>query len=222
LPAHLEYILFNFLVLAGPIAFSFDGKLQFFRHWRRAGLSALAMMPAFILWDSLVTGRHWWFNPLYTAGTYIGVLPLGEWLFFLTVPFASVFVWEVLRHYRPQGWAIRNPMTPWWLLFILVPAALFLLLGKEYTALVILALSVIAILDLYRGGQILARPNSWWYAAILTGLMLIFNGYLTARPVVLYDPAYQLDMRIWTIPVEDFLYGFSLILGCTSIYEKYR
>jgi hypothetical protein len=38
--------------------------------------------------------------------------------------------------------------------------------------------------------------------------------------VVLYDAAYQLDLRIFTIPVEDFFYGSSLILGCTTVYEK--
>jgi lycopene cyclase domain-containing protein len=40
---------------------------------------------------------------------------------------------------------------------------------------------------------------------------LVFNGFLTARPVVLYGEAFQLGLRIYTIPVEDFLYGFGLM-----------
>lgn len=50
--------------------------------------------------------------------------------------------------------------------------------------------------------------------------MLIFNGYLTARPVVMYDAAYQLDWRVGTIPIEDFIYGYALIVSVIVVYEK--
>jgi lycopene cyclase domain-containing protein len=49
--------------------------------------------------------------------------------------------------------------------------------------------------------------------------MLVFNGYLTWRPVVLYGEAYQLGLRIYTIPIEDFGYGYALILLCRILYE---
>ena len=52
--------------------------------------------------------------------------------------------------------------------------------------------------------------------------MLIFNGYLTWRPVVLYSEAYQLNIRIFTIPIEDFGYGYALILLCTILYEYFN
>jgi lycopene cyclase domain-containing protein len=180
------------------------------------------MLLPYALWDALVTGRHWWFNPRYTAGTFIGPLPAGEWLFFITVPFAALFVWEVLRFYRPHRHAAAERRPPHWLWPALPLAGLMLWLGKEYTALVIAVFAVTAWADLRLGGRVLARANVLPYAALLAGLMLIFNGYLTARPVVLYDPAYQLDWLIGTIPVEDFLYGYSLLLGCTSLFEKFR
>jgi lycopene cyclase domain-containing protein len=220
--AHLEYILFNLLVLIGPVIFSFDQKVRYVRRWPAALLSALLLMGLFAAWDSAVTGRHWWFNPLFTAGTFLGPLPAGEWLFFITVPFASLFIWEVLRHYRPQHNVARAAGTLPWLWLGLLLSALMAWLGKEYTALVILAFVLIAQADLHLGGRVITRPNIWPYFAILSGLMLLFNGYLTARPVVIYDPAYQLDWRFFTIPVEDFVYGYSLILGCTSVYEKIR
>lgn len=222
MPTHLEYILFNLVVLMGPVLLSFDRHLRFIRQWRHALLSILPVMALFIIWDWLVTDRHWWFNPVYTAGTFIGALPLGEWLFFLSVPFASLFVWDVLRHYRPRGALPGAGIHPLWLTLGLAPALIFACLGKEYTALVFFAFTNAAWYDLTRGGRVLTRPNILWYVAILTGLMFVFNGYLTARPVVLYQAQYQLDIRIFTIPLEDFFYGYSLILGCTSIYEKYR
>lgn len=252
--SHLEYLLFNLLVLAGPLAMSFEPHVRYLRRWPAALGAALIMLIPFAVWDILVTGRHWWFNPLYTSGTFIGPLPAGEWLFFITVPFASLFVWEVLRYYRPQqhqlrrpentilagtaaarvmpdqpgGWSRHNRWSwrrpdPALLLWLLLPLAWWLQQrGREYTALVLLVFWLVAQADLYLGGRILRRPQVWPYAAVLAGLMLLFNGYLTARPVVLYDPAYQLDWRVITIPVEDFLYGYSLLLGSTSIYEKWR
>jgi len=219
---NFEYILFNLIVLSGPVAFSFDDRVRFVRQWPPAFCSALVLLAPYGIWDSLVTGRHWWFNPRYTSGTFIGPLPAGEWLFFITVPFASLFIWEVLRFYRPAQHAVKDARTPLWIWWGLPLAGLIWLLGKEYTGLVILALTVTALADLTAGGRVLHRANALLYAAILTMLMLLFNGYLTARPVVLYDAAYQLDRRIFTIPVEDFFYGFSLILGCTTVYEKIR
>ena len=58
--------------------------------------------------------------------------------------------------------------------------------------------------------------------AIVTGLILVFNGYLTARPIVLYGEAYQSGYRILTIPIEDFGYGFTLMLFNTLLYEKLK
>ncbi len=48
---------------------------------------------------------------------------------------------------------------------------------------------------------------------------LVCNGILTALPVVTYNPNQMLDIRFFTIPVEDFIYGFALITSTISIYE---
>ncbi|MEM1010483.1 MAG: lycopene cyclase domain-containing protein, partial [Myxococcota bacterium] len=53
-------------------------------------------------------------------------------------------------------------------------------------------------------------------------LTFVFNGYLTARPVVLYGRSYQLDLRLWTIPIEDFIYGFSLVTWNTTLLEWFK
>ncbi len=214
-----EYVIFNLLVVIGPLSLSFDRRLRFVRQWPRALLSTLTAALPFITWDWLVTGRHWWFNPQYTAGTYIGPLPLGEWLFFLTVPFASLFVWEVLKSYFPDA-GVRGRR-----IYLIAPVLLLLavvawLAGREYTGLALGALSLIISLDDFSGSRVLTRGNAVRYALIIGLLMMICNGYLTARPVVLYDPAYQLDLRLITIPVEDFFYGYGLVLLTTLVHER--
>src|SRR5690606_5741318 len=50
----------------------------------------------------------------------------------------------------------------------------------------------------------------------------IFNGYLTARPVVLYGRPYQIGRRIGSIPVEDFIYGLALVTFTLVIYENFK
>jgi lycopene cyclase domain-containing protein len=54
----------------------------------------------------------------------------------------------------------------------------------------------------------------------VTFFTLIFNGYLTWRPIVTYDALYQLDFRIFTVPIEDFFFGYALLIICTSLFEK--
>jgi len=54
-------------------------------------------------------------------------------------------------------------------------------------------------------------------------VMLFFkipsNGYLTWRPIVIYNPDQFLGIRLWTIPLEDFLYGFGLITITIVLWE---
>lgn len=66
------------------------------------------------------------------------------------------------------------------------------------------------------------QPKTYIYIGIVFGLILIFNSYLTVRPVVLYGEAYQMGYRILTIPIEDFGYGFTLMLFNVGLYEKLK
>ncbi|MBN1348025.1 lycopene cyclase domain-containing protein [candidate division KSB1 bacterium] len=78
-------------------------------------------------------------------------------------------------------------------------------LGKEYTGLVLFALGLVSLLDWKLKTNMFIQLRTIQYIAISTLAMLIFNGYLTWRPVVLYGEAYQLGIRIFTIPIEDFV-----------------
>jgi lycopene cyclase domain-containing protein len=59
------------------------------------------------------------------------------------------------------------------------------------------------------------------YAVILIPFLTV-NGLLTSIPVVLYNHQENLDVRIYTIPVEDTFYGMLLILMNVTIYERLR
>lgn len=217
-----EYFLFNLFVIAGPLIMSFEKRIFFFSKWRYA-FPAIALVAApFILWDALVTGRHWQFNSAYTFDFRFAGLPVEEWLFFFTVPFAALFVWEVIASYLPDHKSAAAQYLGILLLLCPLPGMVALAHGKEYTALVLIFLGLAATLDYLLQTRLFQRQRILFYLAATVGMNLICNSYLTARPVVLYEERYQLGMRLGTIPLEDFGYGFALILLATVFYERFK
>jgi lycopene cyclase domain-containing protein len=215
-----EYLLFNIVVVAVPLAMSFESDIRFVSKWRNAFTATVLAGIPFIIWDIIVTGRHWTFNPEFTMNLRIGGLPVGEYLFFITVPFASLFVWEVLKHRLPSRSSVvkRLPLSVSLLLGAI--AAVVLFLGYEYTGLAIAALATALTVDTIFNTRIIGMRISGYYLAFILVATLLFNGYLTARPVVLYNELYSTGIRLGTIPVEDFLYGSSLLILAAAIYEK--
>ena len=63
-----EYLIFNIVVAAGPIACSFEKRVYFFARWHQAIAAVLVIAVPFIIWDALVAGSHWWFNERFTSG----------------------------------------------------------------------------------------------------------------------------------------------------------
>lgn len=217
-----EYLLFNLIVVVGPVLLSFDRRVRYWTKWPMSLAACLLTLPFYIIWDAAVTGRHWWFNPEFILGVTLFHLPLEEWLFFITVPFASLFIWEIIVYFRPPH-TIKILAVVHKVLLLFLPGGLLLyLIGKEYSGLALGVFAVILILDELLQTRLTKDARILRFFAILTLAMLVFNGYLTARPVVLYDPKYQFDFRIITIPIEDFIYGFGHILFCAILYEKMK
>jgi lycopene cyclase domain-containing protein len=52
--------------------------------------------------------------------------------------------------------------------------------------------------------------------------MFIVNGILTSKPVVVYNNLENMNIRIGTIPVEDFFYNMTLLLMNIGLYEWFK
>ncbi len=219
---NIEYLLLNILIIAGPAALSFEPRIRFASKWRRIAASVVPPALLFIIWDSEVTNRHWFFNPLYTLDMRLLGLPVEEWLFFFTVPYASLFVWEnILLYLQPRTIAWLAGVRS--LLVLALPFGLVLYgTGQEYTALALIATGGCTLADKALHTNIFLDTRYYVFLAITTLLILLFNGYLTARPVVQYAAQYQLDYRIITIPIEDFVYGHALLTAVVVLYEAWR
>ena len=216
-----EYLLFNVIVLAGPAVSQFNRQIKHVSQWRlKLFTNGIVMIP-YIIWDALVTGSHWQFNKAYTLDFRLLGLPIEEWLFFITVPFGCLLVWETLPDTKRVG--KPNPYVNFLLrtvLYATLPIGISVFsTGRQYTGLVLCCLGLVGLADTLLSTHLLLRPKTYLYLAIVAGLILAFNGYLTARPVVLYGEAYQSGYRILTIPIEDFGYGFTLTLFNAMVYE---
>ncbi len=88
-----------------------------------------------------------------------------------------------------------------------------------YTALAFAGFVAALALDLAVLRTRLVRQRVFWISyTIIVVFQLITNGILTYRDVVRYDSGTILGLRIAGAPVEDLLFGFSLVLMTLSFW----
>lgn len=82
-----------------------------------------------------------------------------------------------------------------------------------YTALALYALAGSVALDLVLLRTALLRRRAFWTSyAIVLFFQLLTNGWLTGRGIVRYDEDAIVGWRVAFAPVEDLVFGFSLVL----------
>lgn len=211
--------------MAGPLALSFDKKVAFYKNWRYVFPAMIIPALLYILWDMYFTAKGVWsFNEAYITGLKIYNLPLEEVLFFFIVPYCCVFIYACIRSYFPNLANKKNAD-----LFLKILAVLLLVTGiiyfnNYYTGWTfIFTGAFILILYLFRNFFKSFDSVSFLITyAICLIPFLIVNGFLTAIPVVQYNDAENLGLRIYTIPFEDVFYGMLLILMNIVLYEKLK
>jgi lycopene cyclase domain-containing protein len=215
-----EYLIFNIIVLAGPLFFGAMKPFYFLDRLKFTIFPILIPAIFFLIWDSIVTYSHWNFNENYVLGLTIFNLPVEEILFFISVPIACLFAWEmIIRRVDKSELSLIKKVRPY--LYLIIPIGILLFIsGKHYTGLAFSFMGLAILLDQLLNTNLILQKRFYYYLLLVILFTFIFNGYLTWRPVVTYGIEYQLDFRIFTIPIEDFFYGASLIFMNTSIYHK--
>jgi lycopene cyclase domain-containing protein len=94
----------------------------------------------------------------------------------------------------------------------------------EYTVLAVTSVVAVLALELawLRTGLLLDRAY-WTAMAICYAFMIPVDGWLTklSAPIVLYDETQSTGWRFpWDIPVEDYLFGFSLLTLALLLWER--
>jgi lycopene cyclase domain-containing protein len=92
---------------------------------------------------------------------------------------------------------------------------------KEYTILAILFTLLSLLLDRILKTKLITNKRFWKFWLVMFGIICLVNGYLTWRPIVVYGEAFFLGIRLFTIPIEDFLFGFSLLTSNLVLWEYF-
>ena len=217
------YLFIDLSSVLVPLLFSFHPKGHFAGRWR-AWVPAI-IFPAliFIAWDTWFAGMGvWGFNSSYITGISVGNLPLEEILFFFCIPYACLFTYAAVNYLRKTDPLPDQGKKITWILFVGLLATGIKNYNLWYTSVTFIALAVFLF-----GLIMFVKPNylGRFYFSFLFILVPFFivNGVLTGtfihEPVVWYDNAENLGIRMGTIPFEDIFYGMLLILMNVGIYE---
>ena len=92
----------------------------------------------------------------------------------------------------------------------------------EYTISAFASAVVVLFADRLSGIRLSGRKAFWIFLGVMYIFMLPVNGYLTSRPIVLYDSERNLGIRILSMPVEDFFFGFSVMTTTLLFWEFFK
>ena len=220
------YLLVDLFTVIVPFLFSFHRKIRFDRYFKPYFISNLASATIFIGWDMLFTSAGVWsFNEKYITGIHLVNLPVEEVLFFFCIPFACLFTYHCFSQFIKIQWS--DSLTN----YILLSLTFFLLItgvmnaDRAYTSMTFISTGLVLILFRF------IFKVQWFDRLFTTYLVLlipffIVNGILTGtglqEPVVRYNNEENMALRLLTIPVEDVMYGFELIVLTVFGFERLK
>jgi lycopene cyclase domain-containing protein len=216
------YLLINFLSVIFPLLLSFDKRVQYYKSWKNIWQGLLLTGLLFLVWDIFFTVKGVWsFNPNYILGITFFNLPLEEILFFLTIPFSCIFIYACLNYY--VKWQIPNAIIKTVTAVLTIASGLIFVFyyNRLYTAVNFAMLFLLLILLVY---ILKVKWLNRFFLAYLVSLIPFYlvNGILTSVPIVSYNNAENLAVRVGTIPVEDHFYLMSLLLINVAFFEYFK
>jgi len=218
----LTYLLINVFIIAVPLALTFDKRTAYYRQIPAVGFSIGVVSACYLIWDVLVTARgEWSFNGKYLTGIHLLNIPLEEVLFFITVPYSCLFIYEGILH-ATKDRASKIP-TPFVITaIILLMAASVAVRDQGYTSKALASCSFFLAVAYLLDRPVLTSRQYWMWLAICYVPFLLVNSVLTALPVVQYNPTAIFGFRVFTIPIEDFFYNYAMLSFYLLFYRMRR
>ena len=218
----INYLVIDLLIILFPLIFTFYKKFAYYKHFKPLSLSILIVGGCYIIWDAVATARgDWWFNHKYVMDFELLGLPIEEILFFITVPYSLIFIYEAFQYFIGDKELKVNVRL------FFIPSIIFIVLGaifydQYYTITVMVSCGLFFVVAVIILPQMLRSRIYWLYISIAFIPFFVMNYLLTSIPIVLYNPEAMWNVRITTIPVEDFFYNFSLLSFYLMIYLIFK
>jgi lycopene cyclase domain-containing protein len=93
---------------------------------------------------------------------------------------------------------------------------------KEYTLIAAVSVVLTVLVDKLSKINIFKKKEFYLFITVTFGFKLLVNGYLTATNIVIYNPKFFLGKRLGSIPLEDFLFGFSMVSLGIILWEFFK
>ena len=200
--------------------------MNFIRFWKPFFLAIITVGLFFIIWDIYFAYQNvWGFNDDYLIGIRWFKLPLEEWLFFLLIPYASNFIHYSLEYFFPKLELSKKATQGISIILFVVSLGVFTWnLDKIYTA---SSFGLFALLMLFQMLFQWKYARRFYLSFIVIYIPFFFvnsalTGSYSEKPVVFYDDAENLGIRVGTMPLEDSFYCFSMLYGSVLLFEYFR
>lgn len=220
-----QYLYLGLLIfsISYPLAQSFEKRIQLYKQFKSIVFAISVMSVLFIPWDIWFTKKGvWWFNRDYITGVKLFHLPIEEWLFFIIVPYACLFIYEVLNYFFKTDYFFR--VARW---FFTVLAGVLLIAGtmhatNYYTSVTFFLTFIGLVILVYRNPKWIGRFLFMYLVSWLPFLLIngALTGTFTQEPVVNYNPDEIIGFRVLTIPIEDSVYNLLMLLIVVAVYEN--
>lgn len=221
----MTYAILMMLSFLGPFALSFDKKVSFYRKFKIVFYASLFVAVPFLIWDYYFTNWGiWGFNSHYLLGYKLLNLPIEEVSFFFIIPFCCLFIHEVLEvYFKP------NPSPQFILSCVVICILISVILinlfhERTYTFWANILFIFLILLGYFKFRESLGRFIFTYIVCIIPFLIVngILTGFITTEPIVWYNNAENISMRIGSIPIEDLFYNFDLLFANVIIYDRLK
>ena len=218
------YLILNITSFIIPFLYSFEPRMKFINRWKAVFPAILITALFFIVWDIIFTKIGVWsFNPRYHSGVDFFGLPIEEWLFFVCIPYASIFIHFAFQYFFPKlALTDQTVRIIYWILILILIPTIVIHYDKWYTLVNYSLLVLVLTYSVFKAPPIL---NTFFITFLIVLVPFsIVNGILTGsfieEPVVSYNNAENLGIRLGTIPIEDVGYAFSMLLMSLILIQK--
>ena len=220
------YLLLNLTSVSIPFLYSFEKRMRFIQYWKAIFLATILVAVPFIIWDIIFTKLGvWGFNSAYHLNINLLGLPLEELLFFICIPYASIFIHYAFQYFF-KNVQLPSKLVQFIVLILIIIAVLIVVFFNEklYTLVNFSVLLLLLLFAIFTKNNYL---NRFFISFILILIpFFIVNGILTGSfiesEVVWYNNEENLGIRLFTIPVEDVFYAFNMLYSNLLLIELFK
>jgi lycopene cyclase domain-containing protein len=215
----LTYLWINLAIIFGPLCLTPNPRVAFYRNFRALAIAILIVSSVYVGWDIVVTAwGEWSFNQRYVSGVKIVNLPLEEILFFITVPYSCLFIYEAILTTSKKA-VFKMPLEAVVTAIVMLATGSMFYSSQGYTSKALGSCAIFLLVALRVDRPLLESRQYWLWMGICLVPFLIVNTVLTALPVVQYNPSAIWGSRFITIPLEDFFYNYSMLSFYLLVYR---